>query len=362
MFLTIIIFILILGLLVFVHEFGHFVVAKKNGVKVEEFGFGFPPRIFGIKRGETIYSINAIPLGGFVKIYGEEGEGKGSARSFVSKKAWQKAIILFAGVVMNVALAIFLFGLGHFIGLPSAIDENQASQYPDAKLQIVGVESGSPAANAGIIAGDIILSLTKADGEAVSGIQKTSDFQNFIEQEKGKEIKIVVERGAEKIETVLTPRPDPPANQGPVGVTLASIAKIRSPWYRALGDGLLTAIGLLWAIFLVLAEIIKNLFSAGRVGVDLVGPVGIFNITGQAANMGFIYLLQLTAVLSLNLAVINALPFPALDGGRALFLLIEKIKGSPVSPKVQNIIHSIGFAFLILLMVVITYRDIIRFF
>lgn len=362
MILTILIFIVILGILVFVHELGHFLVAKKNGVLVEEFGFGFPPRIFGLKRKETIYSINAIPLGGFVKIYGEEGEGKGSARSFVSKKLWQKAAILFAGVTMNVLLAIFLFGVGHFIGLPSVIEENEVSRYADARLQIVGVEKDSPAAGGGIMAGDVVLDLIGSDNRKVSGIQKASDFQNFIEKEKGKEIRIIVERGREKIETVLTPRANPPANQGPMGVALASVAKIRSPWYRALGDGFLTTIGLLWSILVVLGEVIKNLFSTGRVGVDVVGPVGIFNITGQAANMGFIYLVQLTAVLSLNLAVINTLPFPALDGGRALFLVIEKIKGSPISPKIQNIIHSIGFALLILLMIVITYRDIIKIF
>lgn len=362
MLLTILIFIIILGVLIFVHEFGHFMVAKRNGVRVEEFGFGFPPRIFSVKKGETIYSINAIPLGGFVKIYGEEGEGENSPRSFVTKKSWQKASILLAGVAMNIVLAIFLFGLGHLIGLPTAIDESDISKYPNASLKIVSVSSASPAAQAGILEGDSIISLKAADGKVFENIKKPSDFQTFVEAEKGKEITLILQRGSQEISVSLTPRENPPLGQGPTGVQLALVTNISSPWWRAPIDGFLTAIGLLWAIILVFFEIIKNIFSIGRVGVDLVGPVGIFNLTGQAQTMGFIYLMQLTALLSLNLAFINAFPFPALDGGRALFLVIEKIKGSPISQKVQNIIHSVGFAVLILLMIVITYRDILRFF
>jgi len=428
MLLTILIFIVILGLLVFVHELGHFLVAKRNGVRVDEFGFGFPPRIFGIQKikkskqeiaivteehgislisetyssktdkelikmeiqesqtiikplpfkkwrffwrngkrdenfGEqTVYSINAIPLGGFVKIYGEEGEGVNSSRSFASKKAGQKAKILFAGVTMNFILAVFLFSLGNIIGLPTAIDDSQVDKYPGAKLQIVGTSRNSPAEAAGLRAGNFVIALKNKEGKVLEGIKRTVEFQAFVDSEKGKEIILVVERGSSNIEVSVVPRTNPPQGQGPLGVELATVANISLPWYKALWEGFLTTINLIWLLLVVIFQVLKNLIIQGKAGVDIVGPVGIYTLTNQAAGMGFIYLLQLTAILSINLAVINAFPFPALDGGRVLFLMIEKIKGSPVSQKVQNLAHSIGFALLILLMIAITYRDIVRFF
>ncbi|OIO47573.1 MAG: hypothetical protein AUJ32_02715 [Parcubacteria group bacterium CG1_02_40_82] len=428
MLLTILIFIVILGLLVFVHELGHFLVAKRNGVRVDEFGFGFPPRIFGIQKikkskqeiaivteehgislisetyssktdkelikmeiqesqtiikplpfkkwrffwrngkrdenfGEqTVYSINAIPLGGFVKIYGEEGEGVNSSRSFASKKAGQKAKILFAGVTMNFILAVFLFSLGNIIGLPTAIDDSQVDKYPGAKLQIVGTSRNSPAEAAGLRAGNFVIALKNKEGKVLEGIKRTAEFQAFVDSEKGKEIILVVERGSSNIEVSVVPRTNPPQGQGPLGVELATVANISLPWYKALWEGFLTTINLIWLLLVVIFQVLKNLIIQGKAGVDIVGPVGIYTLTNQAAGMGFIYLLQLTAILSINLAVINAFPFPALDGGRVLFLMIEKIKGSPVSQKVQNLAHSIGFALLILLMIAITYRDIVRFF
>jgi regulator of sigma E protease len=431
MIVTILIFIIILGLLVFVHELGHFIVAKRNGVRVDEFGFGFPPRLFGlqrvktqkiekigqeikeshlavesfdpdtgqetfselaatekqaiekvtiennwsffwgknqkrqegeIQRSETVYSINAIPLGGFVKIYGEEGEGSNSSRSFASRKPNEKAKILFAGVMMNFMLTVFLFSLGNFIGLPSAIDENQIDQYHNAKLQITAVSPDAPASSAGLTTGDFVISLRSIDGKIVQPINRPSVFQAFVDSEKGKQITVVVQRGGTNLEFSLVPRANPPAGQGPLGVELATVAKISLPWYRAIWQGFIDTINLIWLLLVVLFGLIKNLIVSGKAGVDIVGPVGIYTLTGQAASMGFIYLLQLTAILSINLAVINAFPFPALDGGRALFLMIEKIKGSPINQKTQNLIHSIGFALLILLIVAITYRDIVRIF
>lgn len=362
MILTIITFIVILGLLVFVHELGHFLVAKRNGVRVDEFGFGFPPRLFGVKKGETIYSINAIPLGGFVKIYGEDGDGEGSNRSFVSKKLAQKLRILFAGVTMNFLLAVLLFSLGHFVGLPTAISESEIEKYPNAQLQIIGIADGSPADLAGIKTGDFVVALKSSSGEIIEKLKSASQFQEFVDKQKNKEITVVLKQGDAVNEIKLIPRANPPQGQGPIGVELASVAKVRMSWYQAIWQGFLTTISLVWLLLSVLYQVFKNLFITGRAGVDIVGPVGIFNLTGQAASMGFIYLLQLTAVLSINLAVINAFPFPALDGGRGLFLLIEKIKGSPISAKTVSLIHNIGFALLILLMVAITYRDIVRFF
>jgi len=360
MILTILIFIIILGLLVFVHELGHFLTAKRNGIRVDEFGFGFPPRIFSIKKGETVYSINAIPLGGFVKIYGEEGEGETSPRSFISKSAWTKSKILFAGVLMNFLLAILLFSIGSFIGLPTAIGESEITKYPNAQLQLINVAQNSPASSAGLLAGDFVVALKDLSGQMLTQIKTPSRFQDFVDNEKGKEIIVTVKRGSEKLEIAVTPRANPPQGQGPLGVELATVAQISSPWYRALLDGFLTAISFLWFLILTLYEILRNLFITGRAGVEVTGPVGIFNLTGQAVTLGLVYILQLAAMLSINLAVINAIPFPALDGGRALFLLIEKIKGSPIKMRTAGVVNTIGFALLIALMIFITFKDITR--
>jgi len=357
--LTIIIFIIILGLLVFVHELGHFLVAKKNGVRVEEFGFGFPPRIFGIKRKETIYSINAIPLGGFVRILGEDGQDKDDPHSFSAKKIWQRMTILIAGVLMNIILAIILLSLGNFIGLPTAVDDSE--NIAGAKVQITQVLGLSPAEISGLKAGDIIVKMAGLSGELVN-ITKVFQVQDFTSANQGKMINLVVERGKELIPIAITPRANPPAEEGAMGVGLARIVDISYPWYRAIYEGFISAFGLTWLIIKAIGALLWQLVSQGNVVEGIAGPVGIYNLTGQAAKMGFIYLLQLTVLLSINLAIINAFPFPALDGGRILFLLIEKIKGSPVSQRVEKAIHSAGFVFLIIVMLLVTIRDVIKLF
>ncbi len=424
--LTVIVFIIILGLLIFVHELGHFLVAKKNGVRVEEFGFGFPPRLFGAQRvsiqeskpiafeqqkveltvesensfdgqelitkseiisqkevdlvtrikkwrwlwfgnkkgsepasEKTVYSINLIPLGGFVKIFGEDGQEKENHRSFAAKKIWRRALILAAGVAMNILLAIFLLSLGNIIGSPTVIEDNQNVE--GAKVQITVVAPQSPAEQAGIKAGDTFIKMFGSSGQLLD-ITKVSQVQDFTEKNKGQEISVFLERGKNRIELKLTPRANPPQDEGAMGVGLARVANISYPWYRAIYEGFISTFGLIWLIIKALGILLWQLFSRGKVMGELTGPVGIFQITGQAAQMGFIYLLNLTALLSINLAIINILPFPALDGGRLLFLLIEKIKGSPVSQKIERTIHSAGFVFLIILMVLITVRDVIKLF
>lgn len=354
MFSTIVIFILILGILIFVHELGHFMVAKKNGVKVEEFGFGFPPRIFGIKRGETIYSINAIPLGGFVRALGEDGGEKDNPRSFAAKKIWQRALILVAGVAMNFLFAALLVGIGYMIGLPVAAVDNIKGG--EVRVQITDVAPDSPAAKAGILAGDII---KKINGEPVV---KVEDFQSKIQSNLESNVTITMLRGDKEFDFNLIPRANPPSGEGAVGVGLVETSIARFPWYQALWEGLKSIYYLTIASVVAIAVILKNLILSGQVNADVAGPVGIAVITQQRVQLGFIYLLQFTAMLSLNLAIINLLPIPALDGGRLLFLLIEKIKGSPISQKVEQAIHATGFVLLILLMVLITVRDISRFF
>ncbi len=349
---TIIVFILILGLLIFVHEFGHFIVAKRAGVKVEEFGFGFPPRIFGIKKGETIYSLNLLPIGGFVKIHGEEGRTAKNKdeRAFYNKPIRTRAVILLAGVTMNLLLAAFLLSLGYWLGLPAMVDD-QTTNLEGVRIQITQVVFDSPASQAGIKMGDII-----------TQFNKVADMQKFVDEHKGQEITLTIQRGDEVLEKTLVPRVNHPENEGPLGIALARTAIISYPWYRALIMGITSTVNLTWLIIVALGGLLWQLMMTGRLAIEIAGPVGIFNLTGQAAQLGFIYLLQLTALISINLAIINILPFPALDGGRLLFLAIEKIKGSPVSQKVERIAHTAGFAILILLMIAVTWRDIVRIF
>lgn len=355
MFITILVFILILGLLVFVHELGHFITAKKNGVKVEEFGFGFPPRIFGVQKGETIYSINLIPLGGFVKIYGQDGADKDDSLSFTAKKIWQRATILVAGIAMNFLLAITLLSFSHMIGLPTVASDEDISS-GKANVQITEVSQDSPAQKGGIQIGDIV---KRVNGQEVQGVES---FQNLVKGNLGKNMDMVVLRGSEEVSLIVTPRENPPEGEGAIGVGLIETVIKRYPWYSAFWEGLKSAYYSTLMSVIGLATMLQGLLMGGRVSGDVAGPVGIAVLTGQVTKLGFVYILNFTAILSLNLAIINAIPFPALDGGRLLFLLIEKIKGSPVSQKVEQIVHGTGFALLILLMIIITVRDIGRFF
>jgi regulator of sigma E protease len=356
---TIIIFIVILGVLIFVHELGHFLVAKKNGVRVDEFGFGFPPRIFSYKRGETTYSLNAIPLGGFVKILGEDGQEKSDPRSFGAKKIWRRALILVAGVAMNIILAISLLSIGNIIGFPTAAEDSQ--NISGAKVQILQIAPSSPAEIAGLKTGDTIINVNSVQGDSQS-VDKVAQVQNFSDQNKGQEIFLTIARGREVLTLKLVPRANPPAGEGAMGVELARIADVSLPWYRAIYEAFISTASLIWLIVKAIGFLLWQLVSRGQVSGDIAGPVGIFNLTGQAAQMGFVYILQLTVLLSINLAIINILPFPALDGGRLIFLLIEKIKGSPVSQKVERAVHSAGFIFLIILMILVTVRDVVRLF
>src|SRR4030042_5042869 len=362
MFPTIIIFIIILAILIFVHELGHFIAAKRSGVKVEEFGFGFPPRLFGVKKGETTYSLNLIPLGGFVKIYGEQGEGKGEENSFISKSIARRTLIISAGVLMNFALAAFLLGVGYKIGLPTVIEDgiNNAS-IRDSKVQITNIAVGSPAENAGLKIGDVVktIKLPADDGRQIVEVE---DVQNFVDEHKGQEVVLQIERGKDVLEARALARENPPAGEGPLGIALAQTGVVSYSFFKSFTQGVADTVNLTVLIIVALAGILYKLVVGMPVGDIVTGPVGIYSITSQAAELGFVYLLQLTVLLSINLGIINILPFPALDGGRLLFLGIEKIKGKPVSPKVENFVHTLGFVLLIFLMVLVTYRDLTKLF
>ncbi len=346
---TIIIFIAVLAVLVLAHEFGHFIVARKKGLIVEEFGFGFPPRLFGFKKGETLYSINLLPLGGFVKILGEDGGEVNNPRSFASRSIGLRSLITVGGVAMNFILAALILMIGFYIGIPQAIDSESGAIAKNIKIQIIAVNNDSPADKAGLKLGDFI-----------NNFYEIPNLQDFVSKNKGKEIIFDIQRGREDLNVKIVPRINPPEGEGALGVALVKTGIVSYPWYQSAWLGLKSAFIISWEIIKGFSGLIKNLVIRGQVPQDISGPVGIAVLTGQAAQLGFNYLLNLVALISLNLVILNILPFPALDGGRLLFLGIEKIKGSKVSPKIENAIHGAGLAILLLLVVLITYRDILR--
>jgi len=360
MFFTILLFIAILAVLILVHEFGHFFVAKKSGAKVEEFGFGFPPRIWGIKRGDTLYSINLLPIGGFVKIYGEDGEARKDPRSFAARSIFARSLIIVAGVVMNMLLAIVLFSAGHFVGLPQVLNgETPLAGVKNILVRVAEVAKDSPAALAEVQIGDTIAEL-HFNGEKVVGVRTIVVVQNFIAQHHGEAITLVVERGGESISKELIPRENPPEGEGAIGIAMVRTGEISYPLYLAPLKGIESTFFVTVGTLRAFGGIVKGLVTTGSLPGELSGPVGIAVLTGQVQKMGFIFLLQFMALISVNLAIINALPFPALDGGRLLFLGIEKIRGKPVNQKYERLAHTIGFALLIFLMILITFRDVGR--
>ncbi|MDO8667819.1 MAG: RIP metalloprotease RseP [bacterium] len=380
MLLTIIIFLAVLSVLVLAHEWGHFMTARKFGVKAEEFGLGFPPRAFGFYKNDqgqwkkifggkevtdcpgTVYSLNWLPLGGFVKIKGENGPSASSGLveekdSFASRPVWQRGVMLSAGVIMNIVLAMILIIAGFMVGLPQSLDNGLDARalVSDRKIQIVQVIKSSPAEKADLKIGDTIFSI---DNNKFSSF---AELQNYVDSKTGQGLVYKIKRGQELIDKTITPVLMPEIGKGGVGVAISETGIVRYPWYLAIWEGFKTTFILIWAIIVAFYELIKGLIFGQGVTADLAGPVGIATITGQVARMGFVYLMQFTALLSINLAVINFFPFPALDGGRFLFLIIEKIKRGPVKREVENAIHNIGFILLMILVLVVTLRDVSKF-
>ncbi len=370
--LTVFIFIVLIGLLVFVHELGHFLTAKRNGIRVDEFGFGFPPRLGGIVKDATgkyrivwgnkdlptkgtIYSLNWIPLGGFVRIHGEGGESQSDSDSFASKSAWTRIRVLGAGVFMNFVFAWFLISLVLMLGLPQPITPEERTLHPDAKIQIIDVVKGSPAASMGLQMGDEVVAI---NGEKTTSLEMAS---KVIMAHKGELIHMDVNRLGKPMTLAGTPRTDYPKNEGALGISFSETAVISYPWYRAIYQGAITTYDITIAIFTAFGTMIASLFGGAKAPLDVTGPVGIVYLTKQMSDLGFAYLLQFAAILSINLGIINILPIPALDGGRILFILIEKLKGSPVSQRVESMIHQVGFMLLLLLMLLVTIRDFSQF-
>lgn len=355
---TLIVFIFILGLLIFVHELGHFIAAKRAGIKVEEFAFGFPPRLFAIKRGETEYAINWLPFGGYVRMLGENDNDpaaeKKNHRSYAYQTPWVRAKVVIAGVLMNGILAWLLLTLGFWIGMPPVV--TPPNDIPRAQVStsvvIAGVMQNSAADKMGLKPGDEIVAIndqTLKSQDEVSA--KTSEL-------KGQTVTIQIVRNEQPQNLTGTLSSDTP----PLGVQLADDSVVKLPFWWAPIYAVWETIKAIGAIFVGVIGFFKTLLSSFRVPEEAAGPVGIFYITRSVLDLGLGAVLNFMAVLSVNLGVVNILPVPALDGGRLLFIILEKLnKGKKVvSARIENTAHAIGFILLILLIFAITYHDILR--
>jgi len=354
MLLSIIAFIIVLSILILVHEFGHFIAAKRAGVWVEEFGLGLPPRVIGKKIGGTIYSLNYLPFGGFVKLHGENGEGglKKPTKAFVNKSKGVKLVILLGGVIMNFLLAVVAFGIVYSVsGIPREGKD----------LKIVDISSGSPAQSAGLLVGDVIKKVGGKD------ITNSKEFISLMEEKRGQKTTLEIERdnlGNKELKQLsITPRENPPENEGPIGVAISNFQIYFPPiwqrpfygfyygfkdalfWGKQVGGGLIS--------------LVTGAFK-GQVPEDLTGPVGIYALTAEISRAGILALVHFVGVLSVNLAILNILPFPALDGGRLLFVVIEIVIRKKVTPKLEAAIHTVGMAILMVLIFALTIRDVQR--
>jgi len=364
---NILIFIVILLVIVLIHEAGHFFTAKKFGIRVDEFGFGFPPKLFGYKHGETEYTFNLLPLGGFVKIFGENPEevskdAEDSSRSFTHKPKWQQAVVLVAGVVANFLLAWVLFSFGLMSGMPTSVNnEFRADSLSDVNLVVVSVVPNSPADISGLKSGDKIISVSS--GKDFPIVINPDNFKAFIVDHKDKEIEIGYQRGKTEVINYATLTPIANNEGTPaIGIAMDEIGIAKLPFFTAFKEGMRFTLHIAKATIVGLYRLITDGIQGRGSFASVTGPVGMVGIVGDAYQFGFVYLLSFTALISMNLAIINILPFPALDGGRLFFLLIEKIKGSPISPKIANTANMIGFGLLILLMLVVTYHDVVKLF
>lgn len=370
---NVLIFLIILLVLVIVHEFGHFYSAKKFGIRVDEFGFGFPPKLFGYKKGETEYTFNLLPLGGFVKIFGENPEEKQAlsgagpdeydkSRSFQYKAKWKQAIVLFAGVFANFLLAWVLFSFGFMSGLPTSVGSEPAGhKLSDVSLVVVSVLPESPAEMAGLKSGDKIVSLKSGD-DSLANINPET-LKSFVTSHGTKPLDVGYTRGKDlKVNSATVIPTNKGGSESKIGISMDMIGTAKLPLFTAFKEGMLLTISVTKGTAVGLYKlIVEGLQGKGSLA-SVTGPVGMVGIVGDAYQFGFAYLLSFMALISINLAIINLLPFPALDGGRLFFLLIEKIKGSRINPIVANKANMIGFAVLILLMLVVTYHDVVKLF
>ena len=357
---TILLFLLLLSVLVLVHEFGHYIAARKAGMTVEEFGIGFPPKVFSWKaKSGTTWSINAIPLGGFVRIKGESGEGADAPDSFASKSWLRRFSVVIAGVVMNLVLAWFLFSVGFLFGLPAIVEDGVESgvTVTDRAINVVDVLPNSAADVSGLEVGDRVLTI---DGVAYDSGPTAREALR--PHEDGSPLSMMIAHDGETKTVSVAPQYVEELGRAGVGVALVETGFVHYPWYLAPVMGAETTLRSTWDVLSAFGGLIASVFRQEDVSANLSGPVGIAVLTGQVASLGISHLVQFAAMLSINLAVINILPFPALDGGRLVFLLYEVIRRKKASLKVEQTVHALGFAALLLVVVIVTVKDIVHIF
>ena len=340
---TVIVFLGILAGLILAHELGHFVTAKASRVRVDEFGLGFPPRLLSIKRGETRYSLNMIPLGGFVKMAGEEDPKVPG--SLASKSIGTRLLILSAGSLMNALLPLLLFSIAFMVP-----HDTLAGQ-----VVVEEVATNSPAASAGFESGDVILSINEKP------VHNINDLQRNIYLNLGKEITFLIKHSDSTTEDIgVIPRWSPPEGEGAIGVAVRllnpTVVSQHYPFWKAIPMG----VGGCIEAFVIFKNGILSMII-GTTPIAVAGPVGIAQVTAEVAKAGISPLLEFAAFLSINLALINIFPLPALDGGRIMFVLLEWVRrGKRISPKTENVVHLVGFILLMTAILIITYQDIIR--
>jgi regulator of sigma E protease len=343
------IFILALSVLVLVHEWGHFIAARKTGVKVEEFGLGLPPRIFGKKIRGTVYSLNWLPIGGFCRLYGEDGDGRGTD-AFNNKKPWQKLLIVLGGVLMNLVLAVTIFSVVYtIVGIPKEVD----------KVIVVGVAKDSPADKAGLKENDVIAKVNNVE------VKKSDELINEIGKYKGKDVLLEVKKASDdsSVQIKTEVRENPPEGEGSIGVAVSNTEMEPIAWYR-IDKGIVVGFkeAFYWGkiIFGGVTSMIGGLFT-GHIPEGVSGPIGMYEATSAInKNQGFLAVVHFFGIVSVNLAIVNVLPFPALDGGRIIFVLYEMFTKKKANQKLEMVVNNLGMLFLLGLILLITVGDIRR--
>ena len=365
--LTLLVFILMLSVLVMLHELGHFLAAKRAGIGVEEFGFGLPPRAWGKKIGGTIYSVNWLPFGGFVKLVGEDPQDvrRDQMDSFYIKSIWQRSSVVVAGVLANFLLAIVIFyvvllALGFKVNLPLLFEHKFKFVNQSTQVLVAEVTRDSVAEAAGVKEGDSIVSI---NGQKVSTV---GQLQKIVRSSQGQSLTLVLENPVNNKTrtTQVVPAYSEELKAPALGVGLGELVVLNyQTWPQKIFAGFIHSYNTIDYSLRVFGQLIAYSIREGTiapVSEGVSGPVGIAQITSQAVSLGSISVLQLTGLLSLNLAFINILPIPALDGGRFFFILVEAVSRRRIYPTVEKWAHTIGFALLLALIFLITYNDVLK--
>jgi regulator of sigma E protease len=356
MLVTALVFLLIIGVLVFVHELGHFLAARRSGVEVHEFAFGFRPRIFGKKVGETTYALNLIPLGGYVRMLGENTDETGP-RSFRTKTIGQRFFILVAGSTMNLLLGWVVLSVLFAIGFAPLFPGVGGNPFVTTRptVTVNSISDNSPAASAGLVPGDTVVAI---DGHRLGGDQ---EFVAAVRAQNGQAFTLTIARAGTNQDVVITPRVNPPAGQGALGVVIQGEGQVRTVWYKAPLAGLYETGRIIGMSVTGFVSFVRDLLIHQQVSEDVTGLVGVGAATGIVRRLGVTYLLQLVALVSVGLGVVNLMPIMPLDGGHIAALGYEKLKGKPLGERQLGWLASMGLAFVLLVFLVVTYKDVIRF-